>query len=153
MGKDSLRERIVTDMKMAMRNKDSLRLGVLRLLHAEFKNQEIQSQSSLKDVEAVPILRKQIKQYEESMEQYKKMDRPEQVKEQEKQIQIIESYLPPALSDSELKKEIDQAMDELQAPSAKGMGAVIKAVQAQTAGAANNRRLAELVRERFKNLL
>ncbi len=150
MSVSSLRDRIMADMKSAMKSKDASALQALKLVYADCKNKEIELKTDLDDAQMISLLKKQVKQYEESIEQYEKGGRQEGALEQKKRLELIKSYLPKALSKEELKSLVDQTIGELKATSMKEMGSVIKAVQSRTAGSADNRLLAELVRERLQ---
>ena len=152
MAENSLRDQLLMDIKVAMKSKQDLKLQALRLVHAELKNQEIEQKKPVTDMQMVSILKKQIKQYEESLVQYEKANRPEGAKEQKEKMQIIQSYLPKPLSEEELKSVVNKVISQLQVSSAKQMGMVIKEVQLQTSGSADNRQLVALVKERLQNL-
>lgn len=140
------------DMKVAMKNKNQAVLQALKLVYAEYKNKAIDIQAELDDTQLVALLKKQVKQYEESIDLYEKAGRLEQVKEQKERLNCIKSYLPKSLGEEELKTLVHKVVTDMKATSIKEMGSVIKAVQSQTAGAADNRRLAELVKERLQNI-
>ena len=141
----------MADMKSAMKSKDQSRLQALKLVYAECKNQEIELQKELTDIQIISILKKQIKHYEESIEQFKQAGRSEDAKDQEQRKKVIHAYLPEPLSQEELKKIVDKMIVELKADSIKHIGGVIKAVQSKTAGRVDNRSLVELVKERLQN--
>ena len=150
--KVSLKDRILTDMKSAMKNKNSLQLMALKLVYADCRNKEIETKKDIDDVQLTAILKKQIKQYEEMIEQYKKGGRSDSVSQQEERLQFIKAYLPKTLSSEELKAVIEEVISELKPSSMKEMGSVIKTVQSRTAGAVDNRQLAELTKERLQGL-
>lgn len=147
----SLKDQIMADMKSAMKSKEQSRLQALKLVYAECKNQEIELQKELTDIQVISVLKKQIKHYEESIEQFKQAGRPEDAKDQEQRKDMIHAYLPEPLSTEELKKIVDEIIVELKADSIKQMGGVIKAVQSKAAGRVDNRSLVELVKERLQN--
>ena len=141
----------MADMKSAMKSKEQSRLQALKLVYAECKNQEIELQKELTDIQILSVLKKQIKHYEESIEQFKQAGRSEDAKDQEQRKEIIHAYLPEPLSQEELKKIVDKTIVELKADSIKHIGGVIKAVQSKTDGRVDNRSLVELVKERLQN--
>ena len=147
----SLKDQIIVDMKSAMKNRDQSRLQALKLIHAECKNQEIELQKELTDIQVISILKKQIKHYEESIEQFRQAGRAEDAKDQEQRKSVVHAYLPEPLSTEKLKKIVDEVIVELNADSIKQMGGVIKAVQSKTAGRVDNKSLVELVKERLQN--
>ena len=148
----ALKDRIMVDMKSAMKNKKKSALQALKLVCAECKNKEIELKTDLDDTQVVALLKKQVKQYEESIEQYEEAGRADRVQEQKERLALIKSYLPRGLSDEELKPLIEEAIATLRVTSIKHMGSVIKDVQSRTAGSVDNRRLAELVKERLKTI-
>lgn len=151
MGSSStLRDRIMADMKSAMKNKDALALQALKLVYAECRNKEIEIKADLDDAQMVSLLKKQIKQYEESIVQYEKSGRLEGMQEQKKRRDLIKSYLPKPLSEEELKQLIEKTISDLEVTSMKQMGAVIKAVQSSSGGSVDNRLLVELIKERLQ---
>ena len=150
--KVSLKDRILTDMKSAMKNKNSLKLMALKLVYADCRNKEIELKKDLDDAQMTVILKKQIKQYEEMIEQYKKGGYSDSVSQQEERLKFIKAYLPKTLSVEELKAVIEEVISELKPSSMKEMGSVIKTVQSRTAGAVDNRQLAELTKERLQGL-
>lgn len=150
MSASSLRDRILADMKSAMKNKETSHLQALKLVYADCKNKEIELKAALDDAQVMSLLKKQVKQYEESIEQYEKGGRLEGAQEQRKRMELIKSYLPKALSKEELQGLVDKTITDLKATSVKEIGSVIKAVQSRAAGSADNRLLAELVRERLQ---
>ena len=148
----SLRNRLLTDMKSAMKAKDMSALGALKLAYAECRNREIELKTELNDAQMTSVLKKQIKQYEESLEQYEKAGRTEQAQEQKTRLNFIKSYLPKALSEEELKAIITTAVEELKPAGLKDMGRVIKSAQVRAKGMADGRRLAQLVKERLQGI-
>ena len=148
----SLKDRIMVDMRSAMKSKKTSELQALKLVYAECKNKEIELKTDLNDTQMIALLKKQVKQYEESIEQYEKGGRADSVREQKERLALIKSYLPKTLSEEELKTLIEETIDTLKVTSVKQMGSIIKTVQSRTAGSADNRRLAELVKERLKTI-
>jgi len=147
----SLKNKIIADMKSAMKNKDQVRLQALKLVYAECKNQEIELQKDLTDIQVISILKKQIKQYEESIAQFRQAGRSEDAEVQEQRKNMIHAYLPKPLSMEELQKIVNEVIVELKAVSIKHMSKVIKAVQSKTAGRVDNKNLVELIKERLQN--
>ncbi len=146
----SLKDRILTDMKSAMKEKSPSKLMALKLVYAECRNKEIEQKADLEESHVMVILKKQIKQYEESLKLYEKAGREGDAQEQRNRLEIIKSYLPKALSEEELKSLIEETITSLKAVSMKDMGRVIKTAQSRAGGSVDNRRLAELVKERLQ---
>ena len=150
MSASSLKDRILANMKSAMKNRETSHLQALKLVYADCKNKEIELKRALDDAQVISLLKKQVKQYEESIEQCEKGGRVEGVREQKERMDLIKTYLPKALLKEELQSLVDKTIADLKATSVKEMGSVIKAVQSRAAGSADNRLLAELVRERLQ---
>ncbi len=152
MSSSSLRDQITEDMKVARKSKNSLALLTLKLVFAECRNQEIALKKSLNNVQMIEILKKQVKFYRETIDQYKKVGRTSDSLEQEKRLHIVQSYLPKPLSDTQLDHLIEKAIQDLKPQSLKQMGQVMKTVQERAGGGADNRRLSELIRQRLQSL-
>lgn len=149
----SLKDRILTDMKSARKEKNTALLQTLKLVYADCRNKEIEQKTShLEDSQMIVLLKKQVKQYEESIAQCEKAERMENAREQRERLRFIQSYLPRALSKEELETLVKETILHLKATSIKDMGLVIKTAQSRAEGFTDNRLLAELVRERLQAL-
>jgi uncharacterized protein YqeY len=133
----SLKDRLQNDMKAAMRAKDSRRLGIIRLVNAAIKQREVDERISLDDEQVIVVLSKMIKQRNDSIDQYGKAGRQDLVDQEGYEIKIIEEYLPPALSETELVSLIDQAISATSAQSIKDMGKVMGVLKSQVQGRAD----------------
>ena len=147
----SLREDIVRDTKEAMKSRDRPRVNTLRMLTAALKNAEIEKGEPLAEGEELTVLRRQLKQREESVEAFRKAGREEQARAEETEAGIVRRYLPAPLSDEELERIADEAIAETGAASMKDMGAVMGRVMALAGNRADGRRLSTLVRERLQD--
>jgi uncharacterized protein len=146
----SLIEKIQADLTAAMKEKNELRLSVLRMVKAALKNKEIEKMRPLEGLEALQVLQTLVKQRHESVEQFTKGGREDLAAKEAREITIIEKYLPPAPSDAELTRAIEEAISEVGADSLKQMGAVIKAARAKLEGkTVEGKILSERVRERL----
>ena len=146
----SLRDDITRDTREAMKGRDKLRVGALRMLTAALKNGEIEKGRSLTENEEQAILRRQLKQREESAEAFRKAGREDQAQAEEAEAEIVRHYLPTLLSDEELEELADEAIRETGATSMKDMGAVMGRAMARAGNRADGRRLSALVRERLQ---
>jgi hypothetical protein len=140
-------------MVAAMKSRDAERLSTLRMVKTAFKNREIEKRASLTDTEAVQVLTTLIKQRKESVEAFLKGNRPELAAKETAEIELIESYMPKAAGEAEIRKIVSSALAELGAAGAKlgprDIGAAMKAVQAkiQAAGIrADGRQVSEIVK-------
>ena len=146
----TLQEKIQAQMTEAMRNKDQLRLGVLRMMKAAIKNKEIEKMKPLDDGEAMAVLNTLVKQRKDSIDQFRKGGREELAQKEESEIKIIEEYLPAAASEDDIRKAIEEAIQETGASSIKDMGKVMKATLGRLAGkSADGSRVSQLVKEKL----
>jgi uncharacterized protein YqeY len=130
----SLQDKIQTDIADAMRTKDSLKLGVLRMMKSAVKNKEVEKMKTLDEPEVLAVFNSLVKQRKDSIDQFRKGGREELAVKEEAEIKVIESYLPAAASDEDIRRAIDEAVQETGAASMKDMGKVMKATQARLAG-------------------
>src|SRR5947207_3389896 len=146
----TLQERIDADLKDAMRAKNAGRLGVLRMLKSALKYAAIEkpSESQLDDAAASQVIRKQVKQRQDSIESFEKGGRPELAAKEKEELEILNAYLPKGLSAEELCALVRETIAEVGATSKAQMGAVMKALQARVAGRADGKTLsAEVQRQ------
>lgn len=140
--------RIQTDLTAAMKEKDELRLSVLRMMKSALKLKEIDKMRPLDDLESLQILQTLVKQRKESIEQFIQGGRKDLADKEAKEITIIEQYLPAAPSDEEMARAIADSVSETGADSLKQMGAVVKAARAKLEGKAiDGKALSDKVRE------
>jgi len=146
----ALQEKIQSDLAEAMRNKDSLRLSVLRMMKTAVKNKEVEKMKPLEDNEVVAVLNTLMKQRKESVEQFRQGGREELARKEEAEILIIRQYMPAAASDEDIRRAIDEAVQETGAASMKDMGRVMKAALARLAGkTADGARVSQMVKEKL----
>ena len=143
---------MLADMKLALKKRETNKLQALKLVLAECKNREIELKSDFSEVHIISILQKQLKQYEESIQQYQQGGRLVAVQEQTERRDWIKSYLPAMLSDTVLKQLIEEVIQELGELSTKDMGRVMKMVLSRAKGPLDKRRLSELVQERLRSI-
>ena len=124
-------EKIQSDLTAAMKEKDELRLSVLRMVKSALKLKEIDKMRPLDDLESLQILQTLIKQRKESVEQFTQGGRKDLADKEAKEIAIIEKYLPAAPSDTDMHRAVEEAISESGADSLKQMGAVVKAARAK----------------------
>src|ERR1700682_5519073 len=129
-----LLDRIQTDMVAAMKAKDEARLGTVRLIKPAPKKHEVDSMKPLDEQTEIQILNTLIKQRRESVDMFRKGNRPELAEKEEAELKLIESYMPAAPSDFEIEAAIAAAISETGVTSAKQMGVVMKAAQSKLAG-------------------
>jgi len=148
----TLQERVDSDLKDAMRARDAARLGVLRMLKSALKYSAIEkagAEAQLDDAEAAQVIRKQVKQRQDSIEQFEKGSRPELAAKEKEELAILNAYLPQGLSAEELANIIRETITELGATSKAQMGAVMKALQGKLAGRADGKTLSQEVQRQL----
>ena len=130
----TLKDQIIADMIAAMKAKDAERTSTLRMIKAAITNREKDGGAEVTDEDVLKLLRTQVKQRRDSVEQFEKGGRQELADKEKAEIVIIEAYLPQAASRDEIDQAVAAAISETGAASMKDMGAVMKATMAQLAG-------------------
>ena len=147
----TLSQRIDSDLKEAMRAKDATRLSVLRMLKSALKYSAIAksgAEAELSDAEAAQVIRKQVKQRQDSIESFEKGGRTELAEKEREELSILNAYLPQAMSADDVAKLVRETIAEIGARSKSQMGAVMKALQAKVAGRVDGKTLsAEVSRQ------
>src|SRR5881396_1511623 len=150
----SIQERIDSDLKDAMRAKDTTKLGVLRMIKSALKYAAIaksDAEAELSEAEATQVIRKQAKQRRDSIESFEKGGRAELAKKEKEELSILNAYLPQAMSADELAALIRETIAEVGATSKAHMGAVMKALQTRVAGRADGKTLSQEVQKQLTN--
>jgi uncharacterized protein YqeY len=145
----SLDERLVEEMKQAMKSNDKLRLSTIRMIRSALKNKEIELRKKLEDEEIVKVIQVMVRKGEESVEQFQTGGRMDLVEKEKREIEILKSFLPQPLSQEEIREIIDQSIQETQALSPKDIGKVMKAVMPKIGGKADGKLINQLVKERL----
>ena len=149
----SIQERIDSDLKDAMRAKDTTKLGVLRMLKSALKYAAIaksDAEAELSEAEAAQVIRKQAKQRQDSIESFEKGGRAELAKKEKEELSILNAYLPQAMSADELAKVVRETIGEVGATSKTQMGAVMEALQAKVAGRVDGKTLSTEVQKQLQ---
>src|SRR5437763_3385430 len=146
----TLAERIEADLKDAMRAKEATKLSVLRGLKSALKYAAIEkADADLDDAAAVQVIRKQVKQRQDSIESFEKGGRPELAAKEKEELSILQSYLPQAMSADEISKIVRETIAEVGASSKVQMGVVMKALQGKVAGRADGKSLSAEVQKQL----
>ncbi len=149
----SLKEAVDQQLKAALKGRDELCVSTLRLLRAAIKNKEIELIKALDDEGIVSVIRKMVKQRQESIELFLKGNRKDLADKEQKEIHILERYLPKLLDLAEVEKKIQSVIEKLReklgSPSLKQMGEVMKAVGQELAGQADMKEVSRIVREKL----
>jgi uncharacterized protein YqeY len=141
-----LTDKIAADMKDAMRAKDAPRLSTLRMLKSAIEYHKIaKKQEQLTDADVTGVIKKQIKQRQDSIEGFEKGGRADLVEKEKAELVVLKSYLPEELSPAQVEEAVKATIAELGATTKADMGKVMKAVQEKIAGRADNRLVSQLV--------
>ena len=143
-----LEKKIFEDYIHAIKAKDTLKSATLNFLRAQLKNISIDKKvKNLDDSDVVAVIKKQVKQRQDSIEQFEKGDRQDLAQKERQELEILKSYLPPELSTEKIQVVIEQTITETGAVGMKDMGAVMKAVASKLAGQADNKTISDLVKK------
>ena len=143
-------ERISQDIANAMRAKDPLRLGALRMAKAALMNQEVQKGRALDDAESQQVMTSLIKQRRDSIEQFRKGGRDDLADKEAAEITTLEAYLPAPIDAAGLERIVDEVVTELGASGPKDLGRVMKGVMPRLTGqAVDGKAVTELVKRRL----
>src|SRR6266436_6366604 len=148
----TLSQRIDSDLKKAMRAKDTAKLSVLRMLKSALKYAAIAksgAEAELNDAEAAQVIRKQAKQREDSIESFEKGGRAELAQKEKEELSILNGYLPQPMKAEEISKVVRETIAEAGATSRTQMGAVMKALQAKVAGRVDGKALSAEVQKQL----
>ena len=147
-----LEEQLMNDFKQAMKDKDAVKSSTISFLRSQLKYVLIEKKAEkLTDSDIIPVIKKQIKQRQDSIEQFEKGGRADLADKEKKELNILKSYLPQEMSASEIKALVEQAVGESKASSMKDMGAVMKVLMPMVAGKADSKLLSDLVKERLSH--
>jgi len=146
-----IKERIQTDLILAMKARETLRLSVLRMMKTAVTNKEIENRKELDDRNVVAILNTLVRQRRDSAGQFRKGGRIELAEKEEIEIRVIETYLPPPATKQEIQAAIESAISETGAKGPKDMGKVIKATMALISGkTVDKTKVSSLIREKLQ---
>jgi uncharacterized protein YqeY len=142
----TLLERIPEEIKKAMLRKEADRLSALRMLKSAIGYTQIErKKEDLSDADVIAVIQKEVKKRRDSIEQFEKGGRPELAAKEQREIDVLEGFLPKPLSADELEQLVRSTIQDLGATSKKEMGQVIKAVQAKALGRADGKTISSLV--------
>jgi uncharacterized protein YqeY len=130
----SLKDRITEDMKTAMRAKDSERLGTIRMITSAIKQREVDERIQLDDTQVLSVVEKMIKMRKESIAQFQSGGREDLAAKEQKEIDLLQTYMPEALSDAEVDTLIAAAIAESGATSIKEMGKAMALLKQKAQG-------------------
>lgn len=141
----TLTEQIRADLTESMKARDAEKTSTLRMLQSALKYQQVEVKHELSDEEALTVIRKAVKQREDSIEQYEKGNRPELAAKERSEMELLKTYLPPELSQEELETGIREIVASTGAQSKKDMGKVMKEATARFKGRVDGKKIQEIV--------
>ncbi len=145
----ALTDDVVKDMTTAMKAQDKFNLSVLRMLKTALQNEKINLKHDLSDDEAITVIKRQVKQRKDSITEYAKYGKTEEVDKLNKEIECLSKYLPEELSEEQINKVLDEVFAELKPESIKEMGKVMKEATTRLGSAADMSLVSSLVKQRL----
>lgn len=145
----NLKDQLFEDMKNALRNRETLKLSVLRFLISQIKQIEIDERRQVSDLDVINILTLNIKQRHESISQFETAKREDLVKKETEEISILQKYLPEALTEDEIKTLVDESIQEANPAGIKDLGKVMKIIIPKTKGRADSAKISAIVKQRL----
>ena len=145
----NFREKMTEDMVQAAKHREKIRLSTLRLIKTALHNREIDLKREMNEAEFLQMLASMVKQRRDSIEQFGKGGRADLVAQEEEELRIIQEFMPRPLSDEEIEREIDLAIDEAGAAGPKDLGKVMKILMPKLAGKADGKTVGEKVKARL----
>lgn len=142
-----MNEKIVEDLKNAIKAKDKLRISCLRILKTSVKNKQIEKRRELNDGEIHTVISSLIRKAKEAQEEFSRGDREDLALKEEKEIDIFYEYLPQQLTSVEIEKTLQDIISELSAKDPKDLGNVMKTAMARMAGQAEGKAVNEIARK------
>ena len=148
----ALTETIIKDMTTAMKGQDKFTLSVLRMLKSALQMEKINLKHDLSDEEATTVIKRQVKQRKDSMTEYEKYGKTEEVENLKKEIECLSKYLPEEVSEEKINETLDEIFAEVNPTSMKDMGRIMKEATARLGAGADGSLVSKLVRERLQNI-
>ena len=145
----SLKERILQDVKDAMRAKDKPRLATIRLITAAIKQREVDERIELDDPQVIAVLDKMAKQRRESISQFEQAGRADLIAQETSELELIQTYLPEQLGEDELQTMIEQALQQTGATTIKDMGKVMGQLKPKLQGRADMGAVSAMIKARL----
>ena len=145
----SLKAQITEDMKTAMRAKDSVRLGAIRLLLAAIKQREVDERIELTDADVITVIEKMLKQRRDSIAAFESAKRTDLADIEKFEVTVLQTYMPKQMSEAEISAIVDQVIADSGAQGAKDMGKVVGLVKPLVAGMADMGKVSGLIKARL----
>jgi len=144
-----MKARIQEDLKAALRAKDEIKTGALRMLLAALINKEKEKGQQVTDEEAQAVLFGEAKKRKEAAEAFEKGNRPDMAAKERKELEIIQGYLPEQMAEEEIRKLVKEAIAKTGAQSPQDMGKVMAALMPQTKGKADGGQVSQIVKQQL----
>jgi uncharacterized protein len=144
-----LKSQITEDMKTAMRAKDSVRLGAIRLLLSAIKQREVDERIELTDADVIAVIEKMLKQRRDSIAAFETANRTDLADIEKFEVSVLQTYMPKQMSDAEISAIVDQVIADSGAQGAKDMGKVVGLVKPLVAGMADMGKVSGLIKARL----
>lgn len=145
----TMMETVTKDLTNAMKEQDKFTLSVLRMLKSALQLEKISKKHDLEDDEVIAVIKKQVKTRKDSMAEFEKYNKTEEVENLKQEIEVLSKYLPPELSKEELDKALDEIFAEVKPESIKDMGKVMKEVSARLGNSVDMSLVSSLVKEKL----
>lgn len=145
----TLAEQIVKDMTAAMKEQNKFTLSVLRMLKSSLQMEQINKKHELSEEETIAVIKKQVKMRKDSIEEFKKYEKIEEIENLNKEIEVLSAYLPEELSEEEIDKTLEEIFSNLNPSSIKEMGLIMKEATNRFAGRADMTLVSKKVREKL----
>lgn len=143
----SLKDKLMEDLKDSMRNKNTVKKNAITMIRAAIKQREVDERIELKDEDILDIISKQLKERNNSIEDFEKGDRQDLVDTTKKEIEILLDYLPKQFTEEEVREILVDTIDEVNAKSMKDMGIVMQSVMPKVKGRADGNMVNKIVRQ------
>lgn len=142
----SIYDQLMADLKTALRERDELRKSTIRMALAALKNARVEKNADLTEEEMIAVLNRQVRRRRDSIKEYQKGNRPDLAEREAAEIEILQQYLPRALSEDEIIALAREAIAETGASTPRQMGQVMRVLMPRLRGRADGRRVSEIVR-------
>ena len=148
----NLNDRIMNDLKESMKNKDSFKLSVIRMVKGAIQLEKKKKKRDLTDEEVIDVISKQIKLRKDSINEFTKAGRNDLVENTQKEVEILNEYMPEQLSSEEVNKIIDEAFLKLNPTSSKDMGLIIKEVSPKVKGRTDMGEVSKIIKDKLSQI-
>jgi uncharacterized protein len=143
----SLLEKLTEDMKQAMKNKEKLKLSVIRMVKSSLKNEEINQGKELSEDQVLALVNRELKQRRDSLHEFEKAGRDDLAETSRQEIEVLLAYLPKQLDETEIRELVQSAIGKVGATSKKDLGKVMGALMPQVRGKADGTMVNQIVQE------